>query len=97
MDALLNKRILPIHEKFLNNGWHLKENSEESTIYIDPINENDKFCIKINANNIDVSVPIPNSNIQYNTTLKDYFSTCEYLEMHLNNFMEKENRFVKEI
>lgn len=98
MDALMNKGLLSIHKKFLNKGWHLKENSEENIIYIDPINENDAFCITVNENNIDVSVPIPNSNVQYKTTLKNYFTTCEYLEMHLDNFVEKENRFlVKEI
>ena len=94
--VLVNKGFNLIHEKFTSKGWELKENNQNNIIYVDPINENDRFCIDINKNNIDVSVPIPNSNVEYRTTLNNYFETCEYLEMHLNNFMETENRFLRD-
>lgn len=94
--VLINPGFDSVHKKFISKGWELKENKRETMIYIDPINENDRFCININKNDINVSVPIPNSNIQYKTTLNSYFSACEYLEMHLNNFMKTENRFLKD-
>ena len=95
--TVVNKSLSPIHDKFMDLGWQLKENSRENIIYVDPINENDEFCIRVNKKDIDVTVPIPNSNVQYKTTLADYFTTCEYLEMHLKNFIEKESRLVKQI
>ena len=94
--VLINKSFNLLHEKFTNKGWELKENNQNNIVYVDPINENDRFCIDINKNNIDVSVPIPNSNVEYRTTLNNYFETCEYLEMHLKNFMETENRFLRD-
>ena len=92
--ALVNSGFELLHKKFISRGWELKENKSEAIVYIDPINENDRFSININQNNISVSVPISNSNIQYKTILNNYFDASEYLEMHLDHFMKTENRFL---
>ena len=94
--ALTNHGFDSIHKKFISSGWILKENKNNMMIYVDPINENDMFCIDIKLDSIDVTIPIANSNIQYKTSLNDYFLANEYLEMHLDNFMNTETRFIKD-
>ena len=79
----------PVHEEFLSKGWCLTNNNKQHLVYTSSANQYDEFIIKVEEKCIIVSVPMPNSNIQYRTSLPNYFEACEYITLHLNNFMEK--------
>ncbi len=84
-----NVGFKPIHEEFLRKGWCLTQNSMQHLVYTSSANQYDEFVIRVEEKCIIVTVPMPNSNIQYRTTLPNYFEACEYITMHLNDFMEK--------
>jgi len=83
---LKNKGFALLHELFTENGWHLVKNDFEWIIYSKPGQETDLFEIRLDKNNIFVSIPIKNSAYQYRTTFNDYFQASEYLENRFKDF-----------
>lgn len=82
-----NVGFKPIHDEFMRKGWTLSKNSMQHLVYTSAANQYDEFIIKVEEKAIIVTVPLPNSNIQYRTSLPNYFEACEYITMHLDDFM----------
>ena len=79
---------------FISNGWIRKTSKNTECVIIQYFkNELNEFRIKIMKDEVEVLVPIKNSNNSYKTTFfkkKDsMFSVSEYLEMHLLEFKSK--------
>jgi len=85
-DKIKNKGFLLLDSLFKENGWHLTKNEMELIEYTKFGYELDFFQIKINKQNIHVSVPIKNSPYQYKTTFDSYFEASEYVEKKFNEF-----------
>ncbi len=83
-----NKGFFLLDQIFTENGWKLVKNQLDNISYTKNGNELDYFEIKINPNNITVSIPIKNSPFQFCTSFKDYFQTSEYLENRFLDFIE---------
>ena len=66
-DKIKNKGFLLLDSLFKENGWHLTKNEMELIEYTKFGYELDFFQIKINKQNIHVSVPIKNSPYHYPT------------------------------
>jgi len=86
-----NKGFALLDKTFEENGWHLIKNEMNYICYTSFGNETDFFEIKIDAKNIQVSIPLKNSTFQYTTIFKDYFQASEYLEARFFDFIEKKN------
>lgn len=84
-EELINKGFSIVHEEFVKQGWFLKKNKINSIIYKKDEYPSDDFTIKVNSNNISVSVPLSNSNYFYKASFNNYFQACEYLSLHLKN------------
>lgn len=84
-----NKAFMILHEDFIMNGWSLIINKNDHLIYMKNGYACDEFNINIKSkNNIQVIVPISNSNISYKTSFNNYFSACEFISMHLKFYEE---------
>ena len=82
-----NKGFLLLDSLFKENGWHMTKNEMDLIEYTKFGNETDFFQIKINKQNIHVSVPIKNSPYQYKTTFDSYFDASDYVEKRFNDFI----------
>ena len=80
-----------VDKLFISKQWkrEVKKDTDNVTIRYFK-NYLDEFLINIKNNEVNVLVPIKNSNSSYKTTFykkKDsMFSVSEYLEMHLHEF-----------
>jgi hypothetical protein len=81
-----NKGFALIDGLFKENGWHLIKNEFEWIVYTKAGHETDLFEIRIDKNNIFLSIPIKNSSYQFRTSFNNYFQASEYLEMRFNDF-----------
>lgn len=85
-----NKAFMILHEDFVMNGWNLITNRNDYLVYTKDGYNCDEFIISIKSkNNIQVTVPMSNSNICYRTSFNNYFSACEFVSMHLKLYEEK--------
>lgn len=90
-EELKNKGFSMIHNIFIEKDWYLKTNENDLLIYEKNKYPCDNFTIKINSNNMTISVPIGISKYCYKTTFNYYFDACSYILLHLNNFEENYN------
>lgn len=82
-----NKGFMLLHEEFIQNGWIMNINEKNRLVYTKKENNCDEFIILINKkNNINVTIPVANSNIAYTTTFNSYFCACEFITMHIKNY-----------
>lgn len=83
----MNKGFMLLHEEFIQNGWIMSVNEQNRLVYTKKENNCDEFIILINKkNNINVTIPVANSNIAYSTTFNSYFCACEFITMHIKNY-----------
>jgi hypothetical protein len=82
-----NKGFMILHEEFIQNDWIMTVNEQNRLVYTKKENNCDEFIILINKkNNINVRIPVANSNIAYTTTFNNYFCACEFITMHIKNY-----------
>ena len=76
---------IELNNIFNKEDWSLKTNELNKIIYTSRHNEFEEFTISILDNKIEVSVPMPNSEVLYRTTLYSKEEVIEYIQKHLNN------------
>jgi len=83
-------------ELFVHNGWQNNSNntSFEHILYTKLGNETEFFEIKLDDNNIYVSVPLKNSDFQYKAKFNNYLLAIKYIESKFNYF-NNDNEFNK--
>ncbi len=84
-----NKMFTDIHQEFLNNGWHLRENTMTKMLYYNPISPMDEFKIRLENKLIYITIPIISGNYEYTTKFTNYFLANEYILLHLKNYAFK--------
>jgi hypothetical protein len=72
---------------FIENGWYVSKNSTNCVSYSKLGQETDVFTIKLHDKLITVSMPIKDSNYQFNTTFTDLSYACGYLENRFLDFI----------
>jgi hypothetical protein len=70
---------------FNTTDWSLTTNELNKITYTSHHNEFEEFTISILDNKIEVSIPMPNSEVLYRTTLYSKEEVIEYLQKHLDN------------
>ena len=76
---------------FNTSDWSLTTNEINKIIYTSRHNEFEEFTIKILNGKIEVSVPMPNSDVLYKTTLRSSEDVIDYLQKHVNNLTNDMN------
>ena len=82
-----NKGFSLLYQLFKKHGWHLVKNEMNYMLFTSFGNETSYFEIKIDPNNVYVSVPIKNSQFQYKTTFNNYYDASEYIEDRLLDYI----------
>ena len=88
-DIIINEfKILT--QLFVHHGWknNISNKSLEHIIYTKIGNETEFFEIKLDNNNVYVSVPLKNSEFQYKVKFNNYLSAIKYTEDKFNYFNE---------
>jgi hypothetical protein len=88
-NEIKNKGFAFLDNMFKEQGWYMIKNEPNWICYTKFGNELDVFDIKIGEKNINVSIPIKNSQFQYITSFKDYFQASEYIEGRFIDFIKK--------
>ena len=73
---------------FEKNGWKLIKNEPTHIIY-NKKEENWNIEINVEYSTIYVSIPLTKSVYQYETRFTDYFTACEWIEMHIEQINDK--------
>ena len=81
---IANKDFASLDTLLTENGWYLNKNEINWISYTKNSHETDVFDIKIEQNNIRVSVPLLNSPFNYVTSFNDSFTANEYIRSHLH-------------
>ena len=76
---------IELNNIFNTADWSLTTNELNKIIYTSRHNEFEEFTISILDNKIEVSIPMPNSEVLYRTTLYSKEEVIEYLQKHLDN------------
>ena len=78
---------------FVHHGWknNINNRSLEHIVYTKIGNETEFFEIKLDNNNIYVSVPLKNSEFQYKVKFNNYLSAIKYTEDKFNYFNNDDN------
>jgi hypothetical protein len=79
---IANKDFASLDTLLTENGWYLNKNEINWISYTKNSHETDVFDIKIEQNNIRVSVPLLNSPFNYVTSFNDSFAANEYIRNH---------------
>jgi hypothetical protein len=82
-----NKGFNVIHNKFLENNFELIRNEDTELVYSNKNNQYDEFLIRVDVKQIVISVPITNSNFSFRSTHENYWNASEFLQMHLENYV----------
>ena len=82
----LNLGFTDLTEKFLEKGWLLSSNSQTNIAFKSPTSNYDYFELTVLEKEIHVTIPLKNSRYKYATRFDSYFSACEYVEMHLQEY-----------
>jgi len=82
-----NKGFKLIHNQFIDNNFELTRNEDTALIYSSKNNQYDEFLIRVEADQIVLSVPIVNSNIAFRSIHKTYWDASEFLQQHLENYV----------
>jgi hypothetical protein len=82
-----NKGFKVIHNQFIENNFELIRNEDTELVYSYKNNQYDEFLIRVEADQIVTSVPIVNSNVAFRSIHKNYWDTSEFLQLHLENYI----------
>tara|TARA_B100001769_G_C21971677_1_gene522667 strand:+ start:97 stop:435 length:339 start_codon:yes stop_codon:yes gene_type:complete len=90
-NEILCKGYEKLKELFNNDNWSLSINEVNKIVYTSRSNNYEEFEINISDHKIEVSVPMPNSNVLYKTTLYNNKEVIDFIEKHLNNLIISES------
>ena len=76
---------------FNTADWSLTTNELNKIIYTSRHNEFEEFTISILDKKIEVSIPMPKSEVLYRTTLYSKEEVIEYIQKHLDNLNDSDN------
>jgi|TARA_Y100000768_G_C23927525_1_gene658315 hypothetical protein len=85
-----NKGFKIVHDKFLENNFELTRNEDRALVYSNKNNQYDEFQIRVDMDQIVLSIPIINSNYSFRSTHKNYWDASEFLQMHLENYIKNQ-------
>ena len=86
---LNDQYYIDTHKKFIDYGWSCSQSSSK-VLFTFPGKYYKEFAIKIEKNKTIVSVPILESDIQYNTVVCDMYEACDFLQTHLEYYTQNE-------
>lgn len=75
-----------IHKLLILKSWKNRINQDGYFVYSKDTDIFDEFRIKIDNKNIQVSIPLPNSEFLYKCNFDSYFEASEFIEQHLHNY-----------
>jgi hypothetical protein len=81
-----NNAFSTLEELFYQHNWVLDKNELTHFTFKKENNDYDYFEINIETDRINVTIPLKKSIYKYSTFFKDYFSACEYIEMHVKDY-----------
>ena len=83
----LHSKLQPI----FNSDWNLTQNTDNTIVYTSATNPFEEFRVSIESTKINVAVPMPMSEVLYQTTLYSHDDVCDYIRSHLLHIAEAEN------
>ena len=83
----LHSKLQPI----FNSDWNLTQTTDNTIVYTSATNPFEEFRVSIESTKINVAVPMPKSEVLYQTTLYSHDDVCDYIRSHLLYIAEAEN------
>ena len=80
----LHSKLQPI----FNSDWNLTQNADNTIVYTSATNPFEEFRVSIEPTKINVAVPMPKSEVLYQTTLYSHDDVCDYIRSHLLHIAE---------
>ena len=80
-----------LHRKLqliFNSDWKLTQKTDVSIVYTSTTNPFEEFRVIIEPTKINVAVPMPNSEVLYQTNMYSCDEVCEYIQSHLLHIAE---------
>lgn len=89
-----------IIELFSDFNWYLHETNDNEYIFREKnlnntntngytnYNSKNDFIVRLRTNNIEVVIPLLSKPYSYSTILNNVFETVDYLEYHLNYYLQ---------
>ena len=80
-----------LHRKLqliFNSDWNLTENTDNTIVYTSATNPFEQFRVIIEPTKINVAVPMPKSEVLYQTALYSHDDVCDYIRSHLLHIAE---------
>jgi len=81
-----NSGLKDITQLFLEKGWTIKVNQPDRLEFQSPSSEYDSFEFELDKKGIYVTVPLKESRYKYSAKFSDYYSACDFAEMHLSEY-----------
>jgi len=94
---LVNNNFEDSYHLFMKYKWLLKENTEHSVVFVNPINHCDEFILRKEKDGmIEVSAPLWNSSISMSKLFNAYYTANEFACDKLVYFenKRKENKYM---
>ena len=80
----LHRKLQPI----FNSDWNLTQNADNTIVYTSATNPFEEFRVSIEPTKINVAVPMPKSEVLYQTILYSHDDVCDYIRSHLLHIAE---------
>ena len=80
----LHSKLQPI----FNSDWNLTQKTDVSIVYTSTTNPFEEFRVIIEPTKINVAVPMPNSEVLYQTNMYSCDEVCDYIRSHLLHIAE---------
>ena len=75
-------------QSIFTSDWKLTKNHDNTIVYTSTTNTFEEFRVSIENTKINVAVPMPNSEVLYQTNLYSYDDVCDYIRSHLSHIRE---------
>ena len=75
------------HELLKSNSWVMKLSKADMIIYESPLFESEIKVVNTGSDQILISVPVPNSNLQYITNFNSCSKIVSFINNHLKNYI----------
>ena len=80
----LHRKLQPI----FSSDWNLTQNADNTIVYTSATNPFEEFRVIIEPTKINVAVPMPKSEVLYQTNLYSHDDVCDYIRSHLLHIAE---------
>jgi hypothetical protein len=75
-------------QSIFDSDWNLTKNEGNSIVYTSTKNTFEEFRVNIEKTKINVVVPMPGSEVLYQTNMYTHDEVCEYIRSHLAHIRE---------